>query len=171
VVFTIPKEINAVVLGNKKLLYDILFDAASKTIRKIAGDPEHLGAEVDFTAILHTWGQKLDLHPHIHCVVTGGGLSPERDRWIPARQSFFLPVKVLGSLFKKKFCRALKAAKTEGRLDLAGSCPALESPQAWQRFINGLYEASWVVDARCHSRPRLDPPSRPDLTRVVPAEC
>lgn len=148
VVFTIPEELNPLAIRNKRFIYGLLFDTAAKTLQKIARDPQHLGAECGFTAILHTWGQTLQFHPHIHCVVSGGGLSEKKDRWIPARQSFFLPVRVLADLFRGKFLDALKAERKAGRLDLSGSAASLVEPRSWQRFLNNLYRLRWVVHAK-----------------------
>lgn len=148
VVFTIPEELNPLAIRNKRFIYGLLFDTAAKTLQKIARDPQHLGAECGFTAILHTWGQTLQFHPHIHCVVSGGGLSEKKDRWIPARQSFFLPVRVLADLFRGKFLDALKAERKAGRIDLSGSAASLVEPRSWQRFLNNLYRLRWVVHAK-----------------------
>lgn len=114
VVFTIPDMLNPLVLRNKRLIYDILFASASQTILRIAADEKHLGAQPGFTAILHTWGQNLLFHPHLHCVVTGGGLAPDGKKWVPSREKFFLPVRVLSKLFRGKFLQMLKAAYEKG---------------------------------------------------------
>src|SRR5580693_6870692 len=103
VVFTLPEEIAAIAYQNKKVVYDILFRATSETLRTIAADPKHLGAEIGFFAVLHSWGQNLMFHPHLHCVVPGGGLSPDGDRWVSCRPGFFLPVRVLSRLFRRLF--------------------------------------------------------------------
>jgi hypothetical protein len=102
VVFTIPEELNALALGNKRLLFDLLFSAAAQTLKTIAGDPKHLGAQIGFTAVLHTWGQKVLFHPHLHCVVTGGGLGNSGGSWVRGREHFLLPVKVLARLLDRK---------------------------------------------------------------------
>lgn len=148
VVFTIPSELNPVALRNQKLVFDILFAAASKTLLAIAADPQHLGAQIGATSVLHTWGQNLEFHPHLHCVVTGGGLSPDGARWIPAPQSYLLPVKVLGALFRGKFLHALDQAFKDGTLDLRGTCAELADPGSWRRLKDGLYGKDWVVYAK-----------------------
>ncbi|MCP5090652.1 MAG: IS91 family transposase [Gammaproteobacteria bacterium] len=145
VVFTIPDVLNPLALRNKRVVFNILFAAASQSLQTIASDERHLGAQVGFTSVLHTWGQNLLFHPHVHCVVTGGGLSPDGASFIRARESYLLPVKVLGSLFRGKFLAALETAYKEGDLDLAGSTVELANSAAWQRFKNGLYDKDWVV--------------------------
>ena len=148
VVFTLPHKLHAISLGNKRILYDMLFAAAAQTLQTIAGDEEHLGAQVGFTAILHTWGQNLQFHPHLHCVVTGGGLSADRTRWVSARAKFLLSVKVLAELFRGKFLAALKAAYSGGKLAFAKSTEAYQEPKVWKRLINELYPLKWVVYAK-----------------------
>ena len=146
VVFTVPEQISALALGNKKLLYGILFRAASQTLLEIAADPKHLGAKVGFLAILHTWTQKLLHHPHLHCVVPGGGLSPDGTRWVACREGFFLPVKVLSSLFRGKFLALLDEARGEVRF--AGSTAALAEPRAWAVFLRRMRCNAWIVYAK-----------------------
>ncbi len=148
VVFTIPNELNPIALRNKESVYKILFDAASATLLQIAKDPKHLGAQLGITAVLHTWGQNLLLHPHLHCVVTGGGLSQDGGRWVPARKRYFLPVKVLGRLFRGKFLAALHQAWNNGKLELSGSSAELVDPIAWSTFKDRLYCKDWVVYAK-----------------------
>ncbi len=148
VVFTVPKQIAALALGNKKLLYGILFRAASQTLLQLAADPKHLGASIGFLAILHTWTQTLLHHPHLHCVVPGGGLSPDGDRWVGCRDGFFLPVKVLSSLFRGKFLALLDDAARRGELRLAGSTAALSSPRAWSALLASMRSKPWVVYAK-----------------------
>lgn len=148
VVFTLPEELHPLALGNKKVVFDILFAAAAETLREIAHDEKHLGAQLGFTAVLHTWGQNLLFHPHLHCVVTGGGLSPEGDRWIPARENFFLPVRVLGALFRGKFLHHLHDAYRQGRLLLGGSTASFAQPPSWRALLDRLYRKSWVVYAK-----------------------
>ncbi|MHC4213414.1 MAG: IS91 family transposase [Planctomycetota bacterium] len=148
VVFTIPNELNPIALRNKESVYKILFDAASATLLQIAKDPKHLGAQLGITAVLHTWGQNLLLHPHLHCVVTGGGLAPDGARWVPARKHYFLPVKVLGRLFRGKFLAALHQAWYEGKLEFTGSAAKLADPVAWSTFKDRLYRKDWVVYAK-----------------------
>lgn len=146
VVFTLPDDLNPLALYNKQFLYGLLFDTTAQTLKTIAADPQHLGAaDIGFTAVLHTWGQNLLLHPHLHCVVTGGGLDKSGQRWISSSPEFFLPVNVLGSLFKKKFMAALKQAWREGRLDLSGPNANLANPNTWYKFTRRLYKKDWVV--------------------------
>jgi len=148
VVFTIPDDLNPLALGNKRLVFDILFAAAAETLKTIAIDPKHLGAEPGFTAILHTWGSNLHFHPHLHCVVTGGGLSTDGTRWAHCRPNFFLPVKVLGKLFRGKFLAALQKARAAGKLHFGGSTASLADEYAWNTFRDGLYKKAWVVYAK-----------------------
>jgi hypothetical protein len=148
VVFTIPDDLNPLALRNKKTIFNILFSAASQALLTIARDEKHLGAQLGFTTVLHTWGQNLVFHPHVHCVVTGGGLSPDGTRWIAAREKYLLPVKVLGKLFRGKFLAALDRAYRNGELDLAGSTAELADPEAWRRFKDVLYKKDWVVYAK-----------------------
>jgi hypothetical protein len=145
VVFTLPDLLNTLVLYNKRLLFDLLFEAASKTLVKIAADKEHLGAEIGFTAILHSWGQNLLFHPHLHCVVTGGGLDKSGKHWIKARPKFFLPVKVLGRMYRGKFIDGLKKARKDCKLDFSGNEGELAEEKAWKKFIDALYKKDWVV--------------------------
>ena len=116
VVFTVPEEIAAIAYQNKEVVYGILFRATAETLRTIAADPKHLGAEIGFFAVLHTWGQNLLHHPHLHCVVPGGGLSPDGSRWIACRPGFFLPVRVLSRLFRRLFLEDLEKAFDAGEL-------------------------------------------------------
>lgn len=148
VVFTIPDQLNPLALRNKKRLFDILFAAASQSLLATARDDRHLGAQVGMTMVLHTWGQNLLLHPHVHCVVTGGGLSADADRWIAARENYLVPVKALAKLFRGKFLAALERARDNEELDLAGSTAELADPQAWRRLKNSLYGKDWVVYAK-----------------------
>jgi hypothetical protein len=147
VVFTLPKALHLVVLRNQRLLYDLLFQAASQTLLTLAADPKRLGAQIGVTAILHTWGQNLGFHPHLHCVVTGGGLA-DGSRWIATRPNYFLPVKVLGKMFQGKFLDGLKEAYHAGRLCLPGSLAALAEPKALGRWLDPLYRRNWIVYAK-----------------------
>jgi hypothetical protein len=148
VVFTLPEQLNPLALANQKILFDILFATAASTLREIAADPQHLGADIGFTAVLHTWGQNLLFHPHLHCVVTGGGLSADGEHWVGTRASFFLPVKALSKLFRGKFLDALKKAYLAGQLRLHGSTAELAEQKPWRSFLNGLYKKNWVVYAK-----------------------
>src|SRR6202162_3774812 len=118
VVFTLPHQLASLALQNKKVVYDLLFRTSAETLLEIARDPKHLGAEIGFFSVLHTWNQKLQLHPHVHCVIPSGGLSPNRLHWIKTRYAFFLPVQVLGRVFRGKFVAALKRAFQDGQLHL-----------------------------------------------------
>jgi hypothetical protein len=117
VVFTLPRPLAPLVLQNKKLLYDLLFRTSAETLLEVARDPRHLGAEIGFFSVLHSWTQKLEFHPHVHCVVPAGGLSADGTRWIKPRYGFFLPVEVLGRVFRGKFHEALKRAFHDGQLN------------------------------------------------------
>jgi hypothetical protein len=130
------------------LVYEILFRAAAQTLLHIARDPRHLGAQIGFLAILHTWTQTLLHHPHIHCVVPGGGLSPDRTRWIGCRDNFFLPVKVLSRLFRGKFLALLDVAAKRGALRFAGSTASLADPRAWTSLLRQMHRKDWVVYAK-----------------------
>lgn len=147
VVFTVPAPIAAVALQNKAIVYDILFKAAAETIRLIAADPKHLGAETGMIAILHTWGQTLTHHPHVHCIVPGGGLSPDA-RWLACRPHFFLPVHVLSRLYRRLFLERLKAAFAARDLKFFGDLAPLRDPETFARYLAPLRHARWVVYAK-----------------------
>lgn len=147
-VFTIPAPVASVALQNKSVVYAILFRACSETLKSIARDPKRLGAHIGFLAVLHTWGQQLHHHPHIHCVVPGGGLSPDGRRWVPCRKGFFLPVRVLSALFKRKFLDYLNAAFERGELSFSGSLATLGDHDQWKRLLRTLYDTKWVVYAK-----------------------
>ena len=148
IVFTLPEELNPLTLGNKKAIYNILFAAASKSLQTLARDPKHLGAQIGITAVLHSWGQTMLFHPHLHCVVTGGGLSPDANQWVSAKPGFFIPVNVLSALFRGKFLVALQEAFERGQLQFGKSTGGLEDPQAWSLFRDQLYQKKWVVYAK-----------------------
>src|SRR5712691_5305307 len=148
VVFTVPQEIAAIAYQNKRVAYNILFRATAETLRTIAADPQHLGAEIGFLAVLHSWGQNLLFHPHLHCVVPGGGISPDRQRWIPCRPDFFLPVRVLSRLFRRLFLQDLQAAFDAGTLHLGGSLKALQDRPTWTRALAEARHTEWVVYAK-----------------------
>jgi len=148
-VFTLPHAFGPLVLQNRRRLYGILFRATAQTLLTIGRDPKHLGAEIGFLALLHTWGQRLQLHPHIHCVVPGGGLAPHGDRWIPCRsKKFFLPVRVLSRLFRAKVLGLLRRAHRQGQLCLQGSLAPLEDPATWSIWLDTLATKEWVVYAK-----------------------
>jgi hypothetical protein len=121
VVFTIPDQLNPLVLRNKKAMYDILFQSTSQTLKELSEDPKYLGAHIGFISILHTWGQNLMDHPHIHCIVTGGGMSPEGERWISCKKNFFIPVKVLYARFRNKLLINLKKSHSANELKFPGT--------------------------------------------------
>lgn len=148
VVFTLPKEIAAIAFHNKKVVYNILFQAAAKTLLTIARDPKHLGAKIGFFAILHTWGQNLLHHPHLHCVVPGGGLSVEDQQWVGCRPGFFLPVRVLSRLFRRLFLKALGKAYQKGQLNFYSDLKELREPPAFARYLAPLKKLKWVVYAK-----------------------
>ncbi len=144
-VFTVPEQIAAIALQNKRTVYGILFRAASETLLTIGADPQHLGAQIGFFAVLHTWGQNLLHHPHLHCVVPGGGLSPDGSRWIPSRPGFFLPVRVLSRLFRRLFLEYLQDAFEAAGLRFAGALESLADPIQWDAYLAPVRRAEWVV--------------------------
>jgi hypothetical protein len=145
VVFTVPDGIAALALQNQKIIYDILFRTAGRTLIDIAADPRHLGAQIGYLAVLHTWGQTLLHHPHVHCVVPGGGLSPGGRRWVPTKKRFFLPVRVLSKRFRHLFLRALSKAFDNGELSFFGELADLEAPAAFRSWMNAQRNHEWVV--------------------------
>ena len=145
VVFTVPSEIAALTLGNKEAMFTILFRAASETLLEIGADPEHLGARLGFLAILHTWTQTLDFHPHLHCIVPGGGPSLDGTRWVSARPPYFLPYKVLSRRFRTKFLDALVAAEQAGEIRFGGSTAKLGDAQRFADFVAEQRAKDWVV--------------------------
>ena len=148
VVFTIPEELARIAFYNKEEVYGILFRAASETLLSIARDPKHLGAEIGFFAILHTWGQNLLHHPHVHCVVPGGGISPDHDRWIGCKPGFFLPVHVLSRLFRRLFLEALEDAFYQGKLCFFGETEYLREGLAFAHCLVSHEHREWVVYAK-----------------------
>lgn len=145
VVFTVPRELASLALQNKKLFYDLLFHTSAETLQTVAADPKHLGADISFFSVLHTWTQKLDYHPHIHCVVPAGGLSFDHTRWIHPRYPFFLPVKALSRLFRGKFVAALKRAFFSHQLAFHGKLKLLANPKTFAAFLRPLFRHEWVV--------------------------
>src|ERR1700686_5239748 len=145
VVFTLPQQIAAIAYQNKRELYGILFRAAAQTLLTIAADPKHLGAEIGFLAVLHTWGQNLLHHPHLHCVVTGGGLPADGSQWISCRPRYFLPVPVLSCLFRRLFLGYLQKAFDAGHLEFFSSLEPLRERRAFLRYLAPLRRAKWVV--------------------------
>jgi hypothetical protein len=148
VVFTLPEEIAQVALQNKAVVYGLLFHASAQTLQEIAADPRHLGAEIGFLSVLHTWGQNLLHHPHIHCVVPGGGISPDGTRWVASPPNFFLPVRVLSRVFRGKFLAGLRRAWRGGELSFHGSLAGLRDDREFQRLVDRAYRREWVVYAK-----------------------
>lgn len=148
VVFTVPPQIAEVAFQNKRVVYAILFRAAAEALRDIAADPHHLGAEVGAVAVLHTWGQTLQHHPHLHCIVPGGGLLPYQTRWVSCSPGFFLPVRVLSRRFSTLFLARLQAAFAAGELRFSGALAALALPAAFAEHVTSLSNVEWVVYAK-----------------------
>ncbi|MEA2780402.1 MAG: hypothetical protein QOK29_1946 [Rhodospirillaceae bacterium] len=148
VVFTLPAPVAEIAFQNKATVYAVLFKAAAETLRKIAADPKHLGAEIGVVAVLHTWGQNLHHHPHVHCLVPGGGPSLDGTRWIACRPGFFLPVRVLSRLFRRLFLEHLQAAFEAGELSFFGDLAELAEPSAFARHLVQFRRVEWVVYAK-----------------------
>jgi hypothetical protein len=148
VVFTLPAPIAAIAYTNKAVIYDLLFTVAAQTLRTIAADPKHLGAEVGVTLVLHTWGSALTHHPHVHGVVPGGGVAIDGQRWVRCRPGFFLPVRVLSRLFRRRFLEELEQAHRAGRLQFFGEDAALADVQAFTQWLAPLRACEWVVYAK-----------------------
>ena len=155
VVFTLPPAVAEVAFQNQPTVYRLLFAAAWQTLREIAADPKHLGAEIGVTAVLHTWGQTLEYHPHLHCVASGGGLSPD-GRWVSTKPGFFLPVKVLSRVFRGKFLAGLTQAFERGALSFYGRLSALADRAAFAAWKKALYRTDWVV----YSKPPFGGPAQ-----------
>ena len=148
VVFTLPAPIGQIAYHNKAVIYALLFQAAAETLLTIAADPKHLGARIGLTMVLHTWGSALTHHPHVHCIVPGGGISLDGERWVACRRGFFLPVRVLSRLFRRLFCEKLAAAHRAGELQFFGEHQALEAAGAFAVFLQPLRQIDWVVYAK-----------------------
>jgi hypothetical protein len=148
VVFTVPGPIASLALHNKRVGYGILFHAAAQALHRIAADPKHLGARIGFLAVLHSWGQNLQHHPHVHCVVPGGGLSLDGRRWIGCRPNFFLPVRVLSRLFRGVFLHCLQQAHAEGKLEFRGRLEPLGDPGAFAALMKTCRRMEWIVYAK-----------------------
>lgn len=147
-VFSVPHSLVPLIWQNKKVLFTLLFDASAATLLEVAADPRHLGAEIGFLSILHTWGQTLQPHPHIHCVVPGGGLSPDHGRWLSTPSHFFLPVKVLSRVFRGKFVAGLRRAFRANQLAFHGECLPLANEKTFAAFLRTLFREDWVVYAK-----------------------
>jgi predicted Zn-ribbon and HTH transcriptional regulator len=148
VVFTVPEKIAAIAYQNKEVVYGILFRTTAETLKTIAADPKHLGAEIGFFAVLHTWGQNLQLHPHLHCVVPGGGLSPDGKRWVGCKPGFFLPVRVLSRLFRRLFLESLEKAFDAGKLQFFRALEPLRERPAFFQLLAETKTTEWVVYAK-----------------------
>jgi hypothetical protein len=148
VVFTLPEELAALALQNKRQMYGLLFRATAETLQSIAADPQHLGAQLGFFCILHSWGQTLTHHPHLHCVVPGGGLSPDGNRWVACPRGFFLPVRVLMCRFRHLYLRYLEQAYAAGKLHFFGELLPLSDAQKFAQYLAPLRKRKWVVYAK-----------------------
>ena len=148
VVFTLPAAISAIAYQNKAKVYGLLFTAAAETLTTIAAEPKHLGADIGITAVLHSWGQNLHHHPHVHCIVPGGGISPNGKRWIACKPSFFLPVRVLSRLFRRLFLHGLEAMHAAGELQFFADLVSLNEASAFAAILAPLRRAEWVVYAK-----------------------
>jgi Putative transposase/Transposase zinc-binding domain len=145
VVFTLPHRLAPLILQNKKVLYGLLFRTSAETLLKVARNPRHLGAEIGFFSVLHTWSQQLKIHPHVHCVVPAGGLSLDHTRWVRSRDNYFLPKGVLREIFRGKFVDALKQAFQNGQLRFEGDLKLLAQPKIFAAWLRPLYRQDWVV--------------------------
>src|SRR5712691_8166487 len=148
VVFTLPAQLASLALQNKKLLYGLLLRASAETLLEVARDPRHLGAEIGFFSVLHTWSQRLSLHPHVHCVIPAGGLSLDHTHWVKSQNRFFLPLKVLSRVFRGKFVAGLKQAFQSGRLSFHGNLAPLTQPKTFAAWLRPLFRKDWVVYAK-----------------------
>ena len=148
VVFTLPAPLSALAYTNKELMYGLLFDVAAQALRTIAADPKHLGARIGATLVLHTWGSALTHHPHVHGIVPGGGLALDADRWVPCKPGFFLSVRVLSRLFRRRFLEQLTAAHGRGQLQCFGEFAPLSNPTAFSEWLAPLRQVEWVVYAK-----------------------
>jgi hypothetical protein len=148
VVFTLPAHLARLALQNKKFIYGLLLRASAETLLEVARDPRHLGAEIGFFSVLHTWNQKLGLHPHVHCVIPAGGLSLDHTHWIKSRSRFFISIKVLRRVFRGKFVAGLKQAFQNGQLHFSGKLVPLTHPQTFAAWLRSLFRKDWVVYAK-----------------------
>jgi hypothetical protein len=148
IVFTLPHDLSALVLQNRKVLYDLLLRSSADTLLEVAADPVHLGAQIGFLSVLHTWGQNLLHHPHVHCVIPAGGLAPDGSRWIHTRPGFFLPIRVLSKVFRGKFAEALKNLFRRNKLQFHAPLSNLAAPKIFAKFLRQLFRQNWVVYAK-----------------------
>jgi hypothetical protein len=156
-------------ITNKAKVYGVLFKAAAETLTTIAADPRHLGANIGFISVLHTWGQNLDHHPHVHCIVPDGGISADGTRWVPCKSGFFLPVRVLSRLFRRLFLQYLDAAFVAGELAFFTDLAGLMEPKAFASHLAPLRKCEWVVYAK---RPFAGPQASPRLSGALhPSRC
>jgi len=155
VVFTLPQELRSIALFNQEKIYNLLFKAASQTLLELSKDPKHLGANIGFTTILHTWGQNLMFHPHLHCIIPGGGLAMNNTQFIQMKRKFFIHVKVLGKVFRGKFLYYLKQMYSNNELDFIGDIQYLQNPHKFQELIDFIYSIPWNVN----SKPNFKKPS------------
>jgi Putative transposase/Transposase zinc-binding domain len=148
VVFTLPDVLDPIALANPRVVYDLLLQSAAETLLEVAATPKHLGAQTGALAVLHTWGQNLQFHPHVHCIVPGGGLSLDGARWVGSPSNFFLPVRVLSQVFRGKFLAGLRAAYKGGQLHFAGQCADRAAPAQFERLLSAAARTDWVVYAK-----------------------
>ncbi len=148
VVFTLPAPLSAIAYTNKEIIYGLLFDVAAETLRTIAADPKHLGARIGVTLVLHTWGSALTHHPHVHGIVPGGGLGLDADRWVPCKPGFFLSVRVLSRLFRRRFLEELQNAHRAGQLKFFGKHIDLSDVDAFADWLTPLRQCEWIVYAK-----------------------
>jgi hypothetical protein len=154
VIFTLPHALSPLALQNPRPLYGLLFRTVAQTLQDIAGEPKHLGAEIGGFAVLHTWGQQLHHHPHLHCVLPAGGVAPDGTCWVPCRPHFFLPVRVLSRRFRRLYLAGLSQLYAQGHLTFTGRCRDLAAPAPWHRFLADVRDTEWVVYAK---EPLQDP--------------
>ena len=147
-VFTVPHELNVLALNNPRAFYELLFRASAASALELAADQRHLGAEIGMISILHTWGQNLLLHPHVHCVIPAGGLSVDHDHWVHPHHPFFLPVKALSRVFRGKFVDGLKRLYRRGKLNCSGPAALLAAPKQFAKLLRNVYRQDWVVYAK-----------------------
>lgn len=155
-VFTLPHELSALTVQNQRVLYGLLFSTSAATLLEVAADPKHLGARIGFFSVLHTWGQNLLHHPHVHCAIPSGGLALDHSHWVRPRYPFFLPVKVLSRVFRGKFVAGLRRAFRRGKLHFGGSLQHLAAPKAFAAFLRTLFRKDWVV----YSKPAFGGPAQ-----------
>ncbi len=148
VVFTLPAALRPLARANRELIFGLLFASASRALLDLGDDPKRLGARLGITAVLHTWTRELTFHPHLHCIVTGGGLSPAGDAWVPCSRRFIFPVRVIGALFRGKFIDGLRRLRRNGSLSVTGGAAALTNAAAFDSLLDRLYQTSWVVYAK-----------------------